>query len=94
MKRVRPSRTLNEKSVLLGLDFADVVGLACLLIVLQVVLKPFRLEFFALVGTGVVAALLMPLRLKFRRKIIRDTIKRFMGPKVMHVPRGNRSNPD
>lgn len=90
MKRQRPSRVLNERSVLLGLDFPDLVGLACILIVLQLLLKPFNLEFFALVGTGIATILLMPLRLRFRRKIIRDTIMRFLGPKVIHVSKRDR----
>lgn len=81
MKMRKPSRILNERSVLMGLDFTDLVGLALLLVVFQVILKPFNLEFFALVLTLISGCALSPIRMRFRRKIIRDAILYLIAPK-------------
>jgi hypothetical protein len=92
MKYRKPSRTINEKAVLLGLDFSDLIGLALFLLFLQVCLKPFHLEFFALLLTCVAMSLLVPLRLRFRRRIIRDFLFKIIGPKVIYVSKSNRDN--
>ena len=69
----------------MGLNFSDLIGLAVLLMVLQLGLKPFGLELFALVGTGFAMIVLSSIRMSFRRKIIRDTLGYLIKPKAIEL---------
>ncbi len=70
-----PSRVLNYPSFLFGLSFNDLTGLGVLLGFLQVCLKPFGLEFYALILTALGMICLVPVRVRYRRKSIRDYVR-------------------
>lgn len=81
MRYHKPSRVLNDRSVFMGLDYIDLAALGFVLLVLQLSLKPWRLEFYAFFFTSLFALMLSPIRLRFRRKIIRDSLLFVFGPK-------------
>ena len=81
VKTRKPSRILNERSVLMGLDFTDLTGLALAMALFQICLKPFHLEFFALVLSIALGVVLSPIRMNFRRKILRDSVQYVFGPR-------------
>ena len=74
MKRRLPSRVLNDNSVLFGLSFSDLVGCTVVLAISQALLKPFHLEPLALVVFGLSLMLLAAIRLKYRRRYLRDRL--------------------
>jgi hypothetical protein len=91
MKSRQPSRILNERGLLFGLDYMDVTAMAIVLLIANLSLKPFHKEFFSLPLTGMVLLLLIPIRMRFRKKIIRDFIAYHMGPKVIHALKNRRN---
>jgi hypothetical protein len=90
MKPKQPSRVLNEKSLLLGLDYTDIVGLAMVLMFANFSLKPFGKEVFALPITLGALICLIPIRMRYRKKIIRDFIAYHVGPKVINARKYRR----
>lgn len=76
MKDGRSSRTLNEEGFLLGLSYLDISALGVLLLSILVINKALGIQsnFYGLLVTLSAGALLIPIRLRFRRKIIRDFI--------------------
>lgn len=77
----KPSRILNERSIFMGLDFSDLIGLAVSLLIFQMCFKPLHKEFLALISTIVTGVCLSALRLKYRRRIIRDYLHSKIGSK-------------
>lgn len=73
----QPSRILNEPSNFMGLTTADIMGLSVVFMVFQRGLYFFGLEFLAIIITLVAAIILSIIRMRYRRKIIRDSIKYF-----------------
>ena len=73
----QPSRILNEPSNFMGLTTTDIMGLSVIFLIFQKFLYIFRLEFLAIIVTLVVAVILSIVRMRFRRKIIRDSFKYF-----------------
>lgn len=72
---IQPSRILNEKSGFMGLSIIDMAVLAYLLVALHSLLLPFGLEIGAFGLVGIVAYGLIAIRLRHRRKTIRDFIR-------------------
>lgn len=71
----QPSRILNEPSNFMGLTTTDIMGLSVVFMIFQRFLYLFGLEFLAIIITLVAAVFLSVIRMKFRRKIIRDSLK-------------------
>ena len=65
----------------MGLDFSDLIGLALTLLFLQMCLKPFRKEVIALFLTLMIGIVLSSLRMRMRRKTVRDFLISKLGPK-------------
>ena len=74
MQTFRPSKTLNIKSNFFGLTLDDLLLLMVFHIIFQLIFALMGLEIFALILTFVTALFLIPVRLKYRRGIIRDYI--------------------
>jgi hypothetical protein len=72
---IQPSRILNEKSGFLGLSIIDMAVLAYSLVALHSLLLPFGLEIVAFFFVGLIGYGLVAIRLRFRRKTIRDFIR-------------------
>ncbi len=83
------SRMLNHRSEILGLTTNDTICLGVEFIFLNEALRPFVLEkFVGLISIGIVALtmfVLIPIRLKYRPKIIRDTIFYFLKNKRFYA---------
>ncbi len=94
MKPRQPSRVLNEKSLLFGLDSLDIVGIAGVMMVSNMMLKPFGKEVLALPLAGCALMFLIPIRMRYRRKIIRDFFAYLLGPKVVHGRKHRRDQAD
>ena len=72
MKTFKPSRTLNIKSNFLGLTLDDLLGLMFFYTFFQILFASIGLEILSIILTFFTALFLIPIRLKFRRGIIRD----------------------
>lgn len=81
------SRLLNENGNFLGLNVYDLIGAVAILIFAAEALNAFALEILAapLACTALVS--LIPIRLRFRRKIIRDTLAYLLRGKGVYDPR-------
>jgi hypothetical protein len=69
---IRGSRLLNDNGPVLGLNVFDLIGAIVALILFAHLLGGTSLEFLALPVAALALIALIPLRLKHRRKIIRD----------------------
>lgn len=69
---VRPSRFLNEKSGFLGLSVWDMAILGYLLVIAHGALQPLGFDWLAFVICAIAGYLLVSIRLRFRRRTIRD----------------------
>lgn len=88
IKRV-PSGHINQNSAMLGLSYGDVTGLASLLGILLWLFRRFdepKLTYFALFLTFMTGVFLIPIRLKYRNHIIRDSLGFFFRRKVVYDP--------
>ena len=74
MQTFRPSKTLNIKSNCLGLTLDDLLGLMLFYTVFQLIFAGIGLEILSLILTFFTALFLIPIRLKFRRGIVRDYV--------------------
>ena len=72
MKSFKPSKTLNIKSNFLGLTLDDLLGLMFFYTFFQILFASIGLEILSIILTFFTALFLIPIRLKFRRGIIRD----------------------
>ena len=72
MQTFKPSKTLNIKSNFFGLTLDDLLLLMVFHTVFQLVFALLGLEILALILTFATALFLIPVRLKYRRGIIRD----------------------
>ena len=74
MQTFKPSKTLNIKSNFLGLTLDDLLGLMFFYTFFQILFSGIGLEILSIVLTFFTALFLIPVRLKFRRGIVRDYI--------------------
>ncbi len=81
MKAVYGSRLLNDNGNVLGLNAADLVSGVAVLIVSAEILKPLGIEVFSVPLACLSIVMLIPVRLRYRRKIIRDTIRAYLFPR-------------
>ena len=72
MQTFSPSKTLNIKSNFFGLTLDDLLCLMVFYTVFQLLFVLIGLEIVSLILTFLTAFLLVPIRLKYRRGIIRD----------------------
>ena len=91
MKSYKPSRILNESSVFMGLTINDLIGLSLVFVFFLVVLKPFNKQLWSFSITACAMILLSPIRINYRKKIIRDTFQYFLGDRVARI-KSNRRN--
>lgn len=70
MSLIKPSRTLNNKGILLGLEFSDFVGLLLLLMSLRLMIPIDELLIVHLGVVFTIGVFLSVIRLKFRRGFI------------------------
>ncbi|MGK5087910.1 hypothetical protein WDW86_10160 [Bdellovibrionota bacterium FG-2] len=73
------ARNLNDNGSVLGLNIFDLIGAVGVMVVTSEMLRPLRLEFLSVLAGAVSLAVLIPIRMKYRRKIIRDTMLFFLG---------------
>lgn len=95
MRERKTSRVLNDESYFLGLSYNDITGAGVLLLVLLFVSKMMGVKsmLWALMVTISVLVMLIPIRLRYRRKILRDTLKYLLKNGVTHVPKNRRDKP-
>lgn len=67
-----PSRILNETPNILGLSLNDMAVISIVYLVSLLILNLFQLEILAGLIAILSALILIPIRLKYRRHIIRD----------------------
>ncbi|MCE3009746.1 MAG: hypothetical protein LW875_03945 [Proteobacteria bacterium] len=93
MKGHKTSRVLNDESYFLGLSYSDISGVGALLLGIICLLKALGIQnmLWALLFCGAFLVVLIPLRLGFRRKIIRDSLFYFLNHGVVHVSKNNRN---
>ena len=72
MKTFKPSKTLNIKSNCAGLTLDDLLGLMVFYTIFQLIFASFGLEILSIILTFFAALFLIPIRLKYRRGIIKD----------------------
>lgn len=68
----QPSRILNESSQVLGLNANDLLCVGASFLIFQQIFVPFELELIPLLLLFIETIILITIRLKYRRKIIRD----------------------
>lgn len=93
MKDRKTSRILNDESYFLGLSYTDISGAGFFLLLLILILKAFGFQnmFWALIITILVLSSLIPIRLSFRRKIIRDSMQYLIKNGVIRVSKNHRN---
>lgn len=93
MKERKTSRVLNDESYFLGLSYNDITGAGLFLLGLILLSKALGIKsmLWALMVTITALVMLIPIRLKFRRKILRDSIKYIFSNGVNHVSKNRRN---
>lgn len=81
-----PLRILNEPAGFMGLRSIDLCALGYLLVATHGILESIGLGLLSFVLVSLVAYALIAIRLKYRRKIIRDFLISTIGPKVIYDP--------
>lgn len=76
MRNLKTSRVLNDDSYLMGLSFGDITMVGMILLGLLIIGKAVGMTsmLWALVLAVSLLIALIPIRLRFRRKIIRDSL--------------------
>ena len=94
MKDRKTSRVLNDDSVILGLSYNDVTAAGMLLGFLLFLGRLLGLAsgLWALGLTSSLLIFLIPIRLRYRRKIIRDSAKYVLKKGVNNVSKYSRIN--
>ncbi|GEM_PF-2055186 len=95
MKERKTSRVLNDESYFLGLSYNDITGAGILLLGLLLLSKIIGVKsmLWALMFTISVLVMLIPIRLRYRRKILRDSLKYLLKNGVTHVSKNRRDKP-
>lgn len=93
MRDRKTSRVLNDESYFLGLSYNDITGAGLLLLSLLLLSKILGIKsmLWALMATITSLVMLIPVRLKFRRKILRDSLKYIFANGVNHVSKNRRN---
>jgi hypothetical protein len=85
--KVRPARLLNEKRGLYGFNEADYTAAGVFLIGLSFPLTNTPYMLLAFPTTGLLLLILYPVRMNFRRRIIRDTIGFYLTSRRIYDPK-------
>lgn len=89
-----PCSHINNKSVIFGLSYSDITSLGGVLAIVLFINKHLigvlNVSYWALSSVLMGAFLLIPIRLQFRRKIIRDFIKYFFRRRIIYAPKHHR----
>lgn len=93
MRERKTSRVLNDESYFLGLSYNDISGAGIFLLALIILFKVLGIQNMIWALLIAVAALgsLIPIRLSFRRKIIRDAFQYILKNGVIRVSKNNRN---
>lgn len=93
MRDRKTSRVLNDESYFLGLSYNDITGAGLLLLGLLLLSKVLGIKsmLWALMATITSLVMLIPIRLNFRRKILRDSLKYIFANGVNHVSKNRRN---
>lgn len=67
-----PNRMLNTESTVFGLNISDMIFILIVYSLTNSILMLFRLEVLSIFLATICALILIPVRLNFRRRIIRD----------------------
>lgn len=78
---IRPSRFLNEKQGFLGLNTNDLLVIMGVLVVSFHALAFTRFQILSLPLAAMSGLILVPIRLRYRRGIIRDSISFLLSPR-------------
>lgn len=81
-----PLRILNEPAGFMGLTSIDLCALGYLLVVTHGILDSFGFGLLSFVVVSLIGYALIAVRLKYRRKIVRDFVLSTVGPKVIYDP--------
>lgn len=93
MREKKTSRILNDESYFLGLSYNDISGLGIILLGFILIFKALGIVnmFWALISILAIGSFLIPIRLNFRRKIIRDFFNYLLKNGVHYVSKNHRN---
>lgn len=81
-------RTMNERATFFGLNIWDGVGLSILFMAVNTALSDTPYELFSFLSFILPLPILIPIRMKKRRKIIRDTLLFYcFSPRRLYDPK-------
>ena len=86
---MKPSRVLNERSFAMGLEFPDIALLGISLLPGRIVGDFLGVQALAILFPILLGALLVPIRLRFRRLIIRDFLGFYLSRRVINVSKNH-----
>ena len=91
MNQREPCSHINNKSVLFGLSYSDISVLGAVLAVILFINKHFigaiNISYWGLLSVLSMGLLLIPIRIKYRRKIIRDSAKKLAKRRLLNGPK-------
>lgn len=91
MNQREPCSHINNKSVLFGLSYSDISVLGAVLAVILFINKHFigaiNISYWGLLSVLSMGLLLIPIRIKYRRKIIRDSAKNLVKRRLLNGPK-------
>lgn len=93
MRERKTSRVLNDESYFLGLSYTDISGAGVFLLGLMLLFKALEIKntIWALMISVGILGLLIPIRMTFRRKIIRDSFQYLFKNGVTYVSKNHRN---
>lgn len=93
MRERKTSRVLNDESYFLGLSYTDISGAGVFLLGLMMLFKVLEIKntIWALIISVSFLGLLVPIRMTFRRKIIRDSFQYLFKNGVNYVSKNRRN---
>ena len=80
-------RTMNERNTFLGLNVWDAVGLSVLFMIVNTLLNQTPYELLSFASFLLPLPVLIPLRMRKRRKMIRDCILFILSPRRLYDPK-------
>lgn len=80
-------RTMNERNTFLGLNVWDAVGLSVLFMIVNTLLNQTPYELLSFGSFVLPLPILIPLRMRKRRKMIRDFILFILSPRRLYDPK-------